>query len=40
MSKYINIVIGDIAEITHKITQQDIEKFIELSVNYYTFNLL
>ena len=31
MSKYLEIAIGDTAEITHKLTQQDIEKFVDLT---------
>ena len=36
MSKYLEIAIGDTAEITHKITQQDIEKFGKDKSNYLT----
>ena len=31
MKKNIDIIVGDQAEITHRITQQDIEKFVELT---------
>ena len=31
MNKYIDINVGDKAEIVHQITQQDIEKFVELT---------
>ena len=31
MKKYLDIKVGDKAEITHKITQQDIDKFVELT---------
>ena len=31
MSRYLTINIGDIAEIKHIITQQDIEKFVDLT---------